>query len=200
MNKNKLLKIGSIALASTVMCGALVYYNFIDKETQNGAILYEECPDFTLQTYAVENGKFIVSGEEFTLSEHRGKVVVLNFWADYCEPCRKEIPHFNELYETYEDEIEVVIINGETQVDAQGLLDKYINNTEAKYYQDYYSKWTDFTCTFARYEKNNNVKDLFEVGDALPITIIVDKQGVIKYIAESSLTFSELEEAVKKEL
>ena len=93
-----------------------------------------------------------------------------------------------------------MIINGETQVDAQGLLDKYINNTEAKYYQDYYSKWVDFTCTFARYEKNNNVKDLFEVGDALPITIIVDKEGVIKYIAESSLTFSELEQAVKKEL
>ncbi|MBQ8685350.1 MAG: TlpA family protein disulfide reductase [Clostridia bacterium] len=200
MNKNKAIQIGAVALASAVLCGALVYYNFIDKEDASGAILYEECPDFTLQTYAVENGKFVVSDEEFTLSEHRGKVVVLNFWADYCEPCRKEIPHFNELYEAYEGEVEVVIINGETQVDAQGLLDKYINNVEAKYYEEYYSKWPEFTCTFARYEKDNDVKELFEVGDALPITVIVDKEGVIKYIAESSLSFTELEEAVKKEL
>ena len=200
MNKNKLLKIGSIALASAVMCGALVYYNFIDKETQNGAILYEECPDFTLQTYAVENGKFVVSGEEFTLSEHRGKVVVLNFWADYCEPCRKEIPHFNELYEKYEEQVEVVIINGETQVDAQQFLDMYLNNEKAKNYEAYYSKWTDFTCTFARYEKDNNIKDLFEVGDALPITIIVDKHCVIKFISETDMSYSELESAIIKEL
>ncbi len=37
----------------------------------------------------------------FTLSDFRGKVVLLNFWATWCGPCRMEIPEFNELYEKY---------------------------------------------------------------------------------------------------
>ncbi|NIT57689.1 MAG: redoxin domain-containing protein, partial [Aliifodinibius sp.] len=44
-------------------------------------------PDFTLET---------MEGKNFTLSDHRGKVVVLNFWATWCGPCRKEIPDFME--------------------------------------------------------------------------------------------------------
>ena len=144
MNKNKTVKIVAWALAGAVLGGALVYYNFLEKE-EVGAMLYDDCPDFTLSTYAVEEGKFVVSDETFTLSEHvREKVIVLNFWATYCQPCRKEIPHFNEFYEEYAEDVEVVIINGETSMTAQGLLDDFMNNPEDVNYENDYSQWTEY--------------------------------------------------------
>jgi cytochrome c biogenesis protein CcmG/thiol:disulfide interchange protein DsbE len=48
----------------------------------------DEAPDFSLKT---------LSGNTFRLKEHRGKVVVLNFWGTWCPPCREEIPMFVKL-------------------------------------------------------------------------------------------------------
>ncbi|MBD3296300.1 MAG: redoxin domain-containing protein [Candidatus Omnitrophica bacterium] len=51
-------------------------------------------PDFTLTD---------LEGNIFNFSSTRGKVVILDFWATWCPPCRMEIPHFQELYEEYAD-------------------------------------------------------------------------------------------------
>jgi len=48
--------------------------------------------DFTLKD---------IHGKPFALSDYKGKVVLLDFWATWCPPCRKEIPGFNELYNSY---------------------------------------------------------------------------------------------------
>ena len=53
---------------------------------------YYEAPDFTLQN---------LDGEMVSLSDHRGKVVFINFWATWCGPCRQEVPAFVELQEEY---------------------------------------------------------------------------------------------------
>jgi peroxiredoxin len=49
-------------------------------------------PDFTLRS---------LEGQNLRLQEQRGKVVLLNFWATWCAPCREEMPHLNRLYEKY---------------------------------------------------------------------------------------------------
>lgn len=49
-------------------------------------------PDFELATF---------DGEPFRLSDQRGRVVLVNFWASWCNPCRKEFPLFAEVYERY---------------------------------------------------------------------------------------------------
>lgn len=199
MKRNKLIKIGAYALAGAVLCGALVYYNFVEEETV-GAMLYDECPDFSLDTvYGVKDGQFAITNKSFTMSEQRGKVVVLNFWATWCQPCKREIPHFNELYEEYKDEgLEVVIISADAHYAPQELLDDYLNKRDEKgEYDTYYSHWLDYTCTFGRYNEDNDVKGLFEVGDGLPITVVVDREGIIKHIFESSMTLDELKAAVE---
>jgi thiol-disulfide isomerase/thioredoxin len=53
-------------------------------------------PDFTLAQLA--------DGKPLTLSSYRGKIVLLDFWATWCIPCREEIPHFVELQEKYGDQ------------------------------------------------------------------------------------------------
>lgn len=198
MNGNKALKIGAWALAGAVLCGALVYYNFIDKdETESRkATVADECPDFTVGKYAVENGDFVYTDETFTLSDCRGKVVVLNFWATWCQPCKEEIPHFNEFYEKYDGEVEVVVINGETSWTAQEFAQNILNNEATKDYTQYYAAWTEYACTFARYEADNNVYELFAVAGSLPVTVVVDKAGVIQFIAESGMSLQDLETVV----
>ncbi len=51
-------------------------------------------PDFTLPT---------PDGQDLRLSSYRGQVVLLDFWAAWCDPCREEIPHFVELQQKYGD-------------------------------------------------------------------------------------------------
>lgn len=62
-----------------------------------------QAPDFTLPT---------LSGESVRLSGFRGKVVLLNFWATWCVPCRTEMPTIEDLYQRYKDRgLEVVAVN-----------------------------------------------------------------------------------------
>jgi len=51
-------------------------------------------PDFTLRR---------ADGANLRLGEQRGQVVMLNFWASWCGPCKQEMPHLNRLYDKYRD-------------------------------------------------------------------------------------------------
>jgi len=53
-----------------------------------------------------------LSGKNIKLSELRGQVVLVNFWATWCTPCKKELPYFNRLYAKYKSVgLEVLAVN-----------------------------------------------------------------------------------------
>jgi peroxiredoxin len=66
-------------------------------------------PDFTLTQ---------LNGGQLTLSSYRGKVVLLDFWATWCVPCREEIPHFVELQDKYRERgLQIIGVSMDDSVD-----------------------------------------------------------------------------------
>ena len=73
-------------------------------------------PDFELKS---------LSGEQIQLEDYRGQVVLLNFWATWCGPCRLEMPAFQDRFEQYGGEPQVVAVNfDEPAEDVQAFVDE----------------------------------------------------------------------------
>ncbi|WP_455198352.1 TlpA family protein disulfide reductase [Kaarinaea lacus] len=118
-------------------------------------------PDFTLKSR---------SGENLKLSEYRGDVVMINFWASWCGPCRQEMPLLEEIYQKYSDlGFELLAVNVEEDSSkADDLL-------------------RDVRVTFPiLFDNTNKVSKLYKVV-AMPSTVIVDRDGNIRYLHKGYL-------------
>jgi cytochrome c biogenesis protein CcmG, thiol:disulfide interchange protein DsbE len=75
-------------------------------------------PDFSLSTFG---------GETYTLSELRGKVVIINFWASWCEPCRIEAPELEAVWQRYQgrDVVMLGVAYTDTERGALAFIDEF---------------------------------------------------------------------------
>jgi thiol-disulfide isomerase/thioredoxin len=115
-------------------------------------------PDFRLETF----GKDV-----YTLSELRGKPVLINFWASWCPPCRSEMPAIQKVYDKYQDQGFVVLAVNSTHQDNLGDAITFAQIRKL---------------TFPiLLDKDGSVGDLYEVR-SLPTTFFVDLQGIIQEV------------------
>ncbi len=58
-----------------------------------------------------DDGYPLLSGENLKFSDLRGKIVLINYWAEWCSPCREEIPELNKLQKAFADQVVVLGVN-----------------------------------------------------------------------------------------
>ncbi len=100
----------NIAYGLGILLIALLLYMSLFTNSQVQTVGFKpgtEAPAFTLKT---------LEGKEISLKDLRGKVVLLNFWATWCPPCKEEMPLFAEVYEKYKDRgFEILAVSTDTK-------------------------------------------------------------------------------------
>jgi len=120
-------------------------------------------PDFTLPLFS---GYEYTGRSEIKLSDFRGRVVVLNFWASWCKPCEQEAAELQEAWEYYQPTGEVIFL-GADYVDTE---------PEARVYLQKYG------ITFPNGpDMGTRISQLFRI-QGVPETYFIDKTGVLRYV------------------
>ncbi len=112
-------------------------------------------------------------GNSHKLSDYKGKVVFLNFWATWCPPCKDELPHIEEIYKEYKSNGKDVVILGVTapNLGKEGTREHIVDFLNNQGY------------TFpVMFDNTGEIMEKYEI-EAFPTTFIIDKEGnVNKYI------------------
>ncbi len=113
-------------------------------------------PDFTLRS---------MDGPNLRLQEQRGQVVMINFWATWCGPCRQEMPHLTRLYDKYRS-AGFVILGVNVDDDARRATDLA----------------TKLGLKFPiLLDTDKTVSRLYDLG-TMPTSVLVDRNGRVRYV------------------
>ncbi len=112
-------------------------------------------PDFTAET---------ADGSTFVLSEQKGKVVLLNFWATWCGPCVREMPAFEKLNLEYGEEVELLAVNS---MEDKDTVERFISDN-------------GYTFPIA-YDEEGAVCMKYP-SDGIPYTLVIGKDGTVENI------------------
>lgn len=116
----------------------------------------QAAPDFVLKSS---------TGENLRLSEHRGDVVMINFWATWCGPCRQEMPLLDDLHSRY----------GRV---GFSLLGVNIDDDARRAMQMIDELGVNFPVLF---DETKEVSKLYQV-EAMPVTVLVDRSGTVRHV------------------
>lgn len=113
-------------------------------------------PDFSLSSRG---------GDAVALSDFEGQVVMVNFWATWCGPCRQEMPHLEALYQRYGD-LGFTLLGVNVEEDSSGA-DEFLSQTPVT-----------FPILF---DPQSEVSRMYDV-IAMPSTVLVDREGNMRFI------------------
>lgn len=176
--------LGAVLILIVVGIGAYQWFGGEEEDNGSGArsvdspIVGAQAPDFTLQTF---------SGEEITLGDQRGKVVILNFWGSWCEPCIREMPAFQAYWEASPDDVMMIGVGAKQ--------DSVENSRE-------FAERFDITYPIGRDDGGNRVTIGTIAQDYgitfYPMTFVIDANGVISSLVVGEMDESDLDSYVQK--
>ena len=148
--RNKLI----IGLLILIAVAGAYSYRHRTTTLRSTSALPRPAPDFTLPQ---------LSGQKLTLSAYRGKIVLLDFWATWCEPCRAETPHFVDLQNKYGDQdLQIIGVSMDDTPDPV---------------HDFYQQ---FKMNYPVVMGNANIGELYGGVLGLPIAFLIDRNGQIR--------------------
>ncbi|MBX5444813.1 TlpA disulfide reductase family protein [Sphaerobacter sp.] len=146
----------SLAVVVLLITGFLVY-TFGFAGNSNGVVeTGKKAPNFELPG---------LNGETIRLSDYRGQVVLVNFWATWCKPCQVEMPEFQAIYEKYRNDGFTIL--GVNQAEPPELVRPYVEKG-------------GYSWTFALDEKGK-ISERYGVY-GIPQSYLIDRDGKVVYM------------------
>jgi thiol-disulfide isomerase/thioredoxin len=122
-----------------------------------------------------------VEGRPLRLSDYKGKIVLLNFWATWCAPCRAEMPDLVKWQREYKSRgLQVIGVTYPPEELAE--VREFIKSIEVNY-------------PIALGDEQT--KAMFDNGEILPITVVIDKKGMVREVIQGIIFPEEFERKVK---
>lgn len=102
----------------------------------------------------------------FSLAQHRGQVVMINFWATWCGPCRKEMPLLEDIWRKYRTR-GFTLVGVNVEPDSKEAEQWLADNVSVSFP--------------IAYDKDSKVSRLYEVS-GMPSSVIIDRKGKVRYV------------------
>lgn len=145
----------AVVIIVILVFAALLVFIWVNTIHKVPEVIYKQAPEFTLLD---------INGNKVNLSDFKGKVVILDFWATWCPPCIAEIPHFIELYDEYKNRgLEVIGISMDRN--GQRVVPPFAEE-----------KGINYILLLG----DDEVTDLYGGIISIPTTFILDREGGIR--------------------
>lgn len=175
--------LGAVLILIVVAIGAFQWFGGDDDDdtgprSLDTPIVGAQAPDFTMETFG---------GEDITLSEQQGKVVILNFWGSWCEPCIREMPAFQAYWEASPDDVVLI-----------GVGSKQDSVEQSREFAERFN----VTYPIGRDDGGNRVTVGTIAQDynimAYPMTFVISPDGVISSLVLGEMDEEDLDHYVQK--
>ena len=120
-----------------------------------------------------------LKGDVVKLSDYKGQLVFLNFWATWCPPCREEMPDMESIHKEYGDKGVVILGVSSTELELRGGSDK---DKAQKQVKDYIDR-EGFTFSIPLDFDNKVLMEYNSIYPVIgiPTTFLIDREGIIRY-------------------
>ncbi|MCO0599961.1 TlpA family protein disulfide reductase [Peribacillus butanolivorans] len=143
-----------------------------DKSAENDSLgglkIGAAAPDFSLKT---------LDGKQVNLSDYKGKKVMLNFWATWCPPCKKEMPDMQKFSQQAGDDVVILAVNIDPENDVQAFVE---------------DNGITFTIPLDSQSAKNPVNERYKIL-SIPTTYFIDSKGIIRNKVISAMQLKDME-------
>ncbi|WP_455749327.1 TlpA disulfide reductase family protein [Peribacillus butanolivorans] len=140
----------------------------VENDSLGGLKIGAAAPDFSLKT---------LDGKQVNLSDYKGKKVMLNFWATWCPPCKKEMPDMQKYSQQAGDDVVILAVNIDPENDVQAFVE---------------DNGITFTIPLDSQSAKDPVNERYKIL-SIPTTYFIDSKGIIRNKVISAMQLKDME-------